>query len=114
MYVIPLTTDPNQTFQSMIPIDGENRRLSIELRYNDIAKYWVMSITDANTRKMLVDSIPLLAGKYPAANLLGQFGYLGVGSATIVSVGPISECANPDDTTLGASHIIVWGDTIVQ
>lgn len=112
MYIIPLTTDPNQTFQSTIPIDGDNRTLSFGLRYNAVAGYWTLSITDPYTRKMLIDSLPILIGEFPAANILEQYSYLGIGSATIVKVGPVPENVNPDDKTLGTNYVLVWGDTI--
>ena len=112
MYVIPLTTDPNQTFQCTIPIDGENRRLIFGLSYNSAAEYWTMSITDPEERKMLVDSLPVQVGEFPAANLLGQYVHLKIGSATIVRAGPASEHLNPSDKSLGADYFLVWGDTI--
>ena len=112
MFVIPLTTDPNQTFQCTIPIDGENRRLAFGLSYNSISKYWTMSITDPEERKTLIDSLPIQIGEFPAANLLEQFAYLKIGSATIVKVGAASEYLNPDDITLGSDYVLVWGDTI--
>ena len=112
MYVIPLTTAPNQTFTCTIPIDGENRRLVFALRYNSVAEYWCMTIHDPELRRTLVDSLPILTGQYPAADLLEQVRYLGLGSATIVEVGPTDPGANPDDSNLGASYQLVWGDTI--
>lgn len=112
MYVIPLTTAPNQKFQCTIPIDGENRRLHFELRYNSVAGYWCMTIHDPELRETLVDSLPILVGEFPAANLLEQYSYLKLGSATIVKVGTVDEHANPDDTTLGTNYALVWGDTL--
>jgi hypothetical protein len=112
MFVIPLTTEPNQRFQCTIPIDGDNRRLSLELRYNAIAEYWNMTIHDPALRRTLIDSLPILVGEYPAANLLEQYTYLNLGSATVVAVGPADEYANPDDTTLGTNYMLVWGDSI--
>ena len=112
MFVIPLTTDPNQKFQCTIPIDGDNRRLSFELRYNDVAEYWSMTIHDPELRRTLIDSLPILVGEFPAANLLEQYSYLNLGSATIVRVGPTDENANPDDSTLGTNYQLVWGDTV--
>ena len=110
--IIPLTTAPNQTFRITVEVDGENLSLQLGLRYNLQARYWVMSVTDGKTGKMLVDGIPILTGVYPAANLLEQYNYLKIGSAVIVPVGPVTEKPEPDDETLGSSFVLVWGDTI--
>jgi len=112
MYVIPLTTDPNQSFTSVIPIDGDNRRLNIDLRYNEIAKYWCMTIHDPELRRVLIDSLPLLIGEFPVADLFQQYQHLGLGSATIVAVGPTEPNTNPCDETLGSSYVLAWGDTV--
>ncbi len=112
MYVVPLSTEPNQTFNCTIPIDGKNRALSFKLRYNDIAKYWNLTIIDARTNEILVDALPLMVGEYPAANLLEQFDHMGLGSAVIVKEGELKGEANPNDTNLGTEYYLVWGDTI--
>ncbi len=111
MYIIPLTTAPNQTFNCTIPIDGENRPLSFQLRYNSIAKYWNLTIIDARTKATLIDAIPLMVGEYPAANLLEQFEYLGLGSAVVVKEGDLKHDENPNDSNLGSEFYLVWGDT---
>lgn len=112
MYIIPLTPAPNQTFRCTIPVDGENLPLQFGLRYNQQAKYWTMSVTHGNTGKLLLDSIPIITGEYPAANLLEQYSYLKIGSAVVVPVGPETSNPEPDDETLGSSFALVWGDTI--
>ena len=112
MYVIPLTTAPNQTYNCTIPIDGKNRPLSFQLRYNDIAKYWNLTVIDALSKATLIDALPVMVGEYPAANLLEQFGYMNLGSAVVVKEGDLQEAENPDDTNLGTEYYLVWGDTI--
>ena len=112
MYVIPLTTEPNQTFNSTIPIDGKNRRLSFNLRYNAIAEYWNLTVKDGVSGEILIDAIPLQRGQFPAANLLEQYKYMGLGSATIVHQGKLPPDANPNDTNLGTEFFLVWGDTL--
>jgi hypothetical protein len=112
MYLIPLTTEPNQAFICTIPIDGVNRRLSFNLRYNNVAQYWNLTVKDGVTETMLIDALPLIRGQYPAANLLEQFSYMKLGSATIVHQGELPEDANPDDKNLGVEFFLMWGDTI--
>ncbi|MCL2085177.1 MAG: hypothetical protein FWH06_07985 [Oscillospiraceae bacterium] len=71
-----------------------------------------MSIYDPEQRRTLIDSLPILAGEYPAANLLEQYAYLNIGSAVVAETGASDKYANPDDTTLGKSYQLVWGDSI--
>lgn len=112
MYVIPLTTAPNQTFNCTVPIDGTNRPLTFRLRYNDIAGYWNLTVIDARTKETLIDALPLMVGEYPAANLLEQFDYMGLGSAVIVKEGDLKKAENPNDGNLGSEYYLVWGDTV--
>lgn len=109
--IIPLTNDPNQNFVCTIPVDGKNIDLAFNISYNAIAKYWVMRISDAITGKIILDSIPLVTGEYPSANLLEQYSYLGIGSAILVKVSN-SDLDFPDDKNLGNNFLLAWGDTI--
>lgn len=108
--VIPLDPSPNQTFQIELYIDGELRLLQFFIRYNEMADYWVMNISDPSTGETLVDSIPFITGAYPAANLLGQHAYLGLGSAFIIQAGEVS-LDYPDDTDLGTDFLLLWSDS---
>lgn len=114
MYIIPLSTTPNQTFNCTVPIDGKNRPLSFKLRYNSIAKYWNLTVIDARTKATLIDALPIVVGEYPAANLLEQYDYLNLGSAVVVKEGDLNRAENPDDTNLGSEYYLVWGDTVEQ
>jgi len=110
--VIPLTSDPDQTFNCTIPVDGKNIALSLRLRYNTAANYWVLTIADPKTGVVILDSIPILTGDYPAADILGQYKYLGLGSAGVLKMGG---CVTdyPDSISLGTDFVLVWGDTVV-
>ncbi len=107
--ILPVTNDPNQNFQSTLSIDGKNVTLEFDLRYNEIAGYWVITITDPNTDVVILDSIPLLAGIDADANILGQYAYLGIGAFYLANVGGIQ--ADVDDQNLGTDYAIVWSDT---
>jgi hypothetical protein len=108
---IPLTSEPNQNFRCTVPIDGETKTLLFDVRYNIEAGYWAMTITDDLTNKILLDSIPLLAGVYPAANLLEQYAYLNIGSAYVVKVNPDITEENPTSDNLGSGFKLFWSDT---
>ena len=109
--IIPLTTDPNQNLTCTIPINGKNITLSLNIRYNGISGYWTMSVTKKGA--LIIDSLPLITGQYPAADILGQYQYLGIGSAVVVPTGTL-KTENPDDTNLGADFVLMWGDTNVS
>jgi hypothetical protein len=110
---IPLDNSPDQIFTVKIPIDGKNKALLIRLRYNLIAKYWIMAVSDQNTGALIIDGIPLVTGQYPAADLFRQYAYLGLGSAAVVPTGEFLDLDCPDDSdgSLGGDFVLVWGDT---
>ncbi|WP_430748913.1 phage baseplate plug family protein, partial [Clostridium botulinum] len=53
MYIIPLTTSPNQTFTSTIPIGGKKIRLLFFLRYNTEQKCWEMDISNSDKKQLV-------------------------------------------------------------
>lgn len=107
--IIPLTTDPDQQFLITIPVDGKNINLNLRVRYNTVGLYWWMTITDPITEVIILDSIPLVTGDYPSADVLGQYAYLALGTAGIIKSGNQSGY-NPDDTNLGVEYQLLWGD----
>lgn len=107
MYIVPLTTSPNQTFTSTIPIDNSKITFKFFLRYNTEATCWMMDLSDSSGTSIL-SSIPLVCG----CNLLEQYSYLNIGSAYIYKVDTTLTSDRPDDTNLGSKFILVWGDTI--
>ena len=108
--IIPLTAEPNQSFVCTIPVDSKNVTLFFQLRYNDIAGYWVMTLTDASTGVILLDSVPVLTGEYPAADLLGQYQYLLLGSAVLINdSGDVLD--TPSDLNMGVDYKLVWSDS---
>lgn len=110
MILVPLDNSPNQSFQTTLFIDGRNITLGLDLRYNDMAGYWTMRITDPVTGEIILDSVPLVTGEYPASNVLGQYAYLGIGSAYVIAKGG-SSLDFPDDEGLGNYFVLIWGDT---
>jgi len=76
-----------------------------------MANYWVATIADVSTGQIILDSLPLVTGQYPAANLLGQYAYLGLGSAVVLNM-ENSPLDYPDSETLGTIFLLAWGDTV--
>lgn len=109
-YIIPLTTNPNQNITVTIPVNGINITLNLVIAYNLIANYWVMTIIDTSGN-VLLDSIPLVTGEYPAADILGQYEYLGLGSAFVVNISN-TNIDFPSDSDLGTDFVLMWGDRV--
>lgn len=82
---VPLDNSPNQIWNISVNVDGKSIPLTVALRYNEIAQYWVMTIYDGNGN-LLLDSIPFVTGEGVAQNLLAQFVYMKIGSATLFNV----------------------------
>jgi hypothetical protein len=115
LQTIPITSDPDQIFQVTLAVNGGSLTLELEIKFNSIAGYWVMTITDPDTDTVLLDSIPLNTsitiadGVNTAMNLLGQYAYMNLGSVYLVNVSGI-DMDYPDNTNLGKDFELIWTD----
>ncbi len=109
MYKIPLSNYPNQTFTCNVPVNGENKNFRFELWYNYDAKYWLLSLFDINSNSYLVSNLPLLVTYGEWANMFYQIDYMKIGICFIVP-SESGRTDNPDDTNLGTSYLMIWGD----
>lgn len=107
--VVPLTNDPNQIFSVRLPVDDRNITLILRLRYNTVARYWVLGISDENDNA-LIAGLPLMANQYPCANLLRPWRYLRIGSLYLLASGK-DATGVPTDTDLATEYTLIWGDT---
>ena len=98
-----------QSVTAQLQVDGASLTLTLVIHWSAMAGYWVMSIFDSQG-DLLLDSVPLITGWYPAANLLSQYGYLAIGSAYVLNLG-VANSDYPGNTDLGSGFILVWGDT---
>lgn len=108
--IIPLTNAPNQTLTVNLSVNNTALTLTLSINYMEVGQYWVMQISDANGKQLLVD-VPLLTGGYPAANVLGQYQYLRIGSAYVLNVAQ-STVDYPDSNNLGTDFVLLWGDNV--
>ena len=92
-----------------LPVDDRNSTLILRLRYNTIAGYWVLGISDENDEP-LIAGIPLLANLYPTANLLRPWRYLRIGSLYLIASGK-EATGTPTDTDLATEYTMIWGYT---
>lgn len=103
--IIPINATPNSRFASKIYVDGQNMLLNFELRYNELAGYWTLNISN-DKKEPLVYNLPLV----PAQNLLEQYEHLQIGRAYLVPAQTATE-EWPSRYTLGTEWYLVWGDT---
>lgn len=110
--LVPVTNAPNQSFAVSLDIDNRVVAVQLGLRFSEIAGYWLLSIGD-RYGNVLVDSLPLITGAYPAANLLQQHRYLAIGSLYLVNASGVNQ-GWPDAANLGSDFLLLWDDTPAQ
>jgi hypothetical protein len=107
LQVIPINSAPGQTFNVAVSINGAVYTFFVILAFNEVAAYWIMSISDAN-QNLLVQGIPLVTG----LNLLRQYQYLGIGSIYLINTTGV-DIDYPNNNDLGSDFHLVWGDNTV-
>lgn len=106
---IPLDTYPDQEFAITVEVGEENIPLIMRLRYNTEGSFWHMDISDGNTGEMLIAGVPLVTGEFPAANILRQFEYIGIGAAVVLAVTDKTASDIPGLNDLGTDFVLLWG-----
>ena len=107
--MIPLTNSPNQSVTVSLPINGGTVTLGLEIYYNENGEdgnFWAMDISD-QYGNLLVASVPLVTGVWPAANILAPWDYLRIGAAFVINQSA-SSLDIPDDNTLGSQFALIW------
>lgn len=102
--IIPITSKPRNTFSCKIPVDGKNVTLVFTTRYNEIAGYWNVTVSDTNGL-ILINNLPMLPGQ----NILEQYSYLEIGSACIIPAHQMED-EYPNAENLGGDWLLVWSD----
>lgn len=106
--LIPLTQSPNQVFTVQLTVDGNPLTLNLQLSYAAMAGWWQLQVANVQG-VVLVASVPLVTGYYPAANVLAQYGYLAIGSAYVLNTGNATT-DYPGESSL-TKFSLLWGDT---
>jgi hypothetical protein len=107
--IIPLTNKPNQSFNVSLNIDGATLTLQLSITFNSMAGYWIMQVSD-QFGNMIIDSVPMVTGTYPGANLWEQYAYLKIGSAFLINISQ-SPTDSPNQSNLGTDFLLLWSDT---
>ncbi len=109
--LIPVTNSPNQAMLVSLNINDTIVKLNLTFSFNEMAQYWVMSVADVNNNP-LIASVPLITGNWPAANILGQYQYLGIGSAYVINVSTGNVADYPGINDLGINFVLLWSDNV--
>lgn len=104
--IVSITNAPNQTLAVGLNVNGSVLRLTLGMTFSEMAQMWLMSISDSSGN-LLLSSIPMVTGSWPAANLLSQHGYLNIGSAYIINLG---QTANdyPGANDWTSNFLLLW------
>ena len=108
--IVPLTNAPNQSFILELTVDGKPLSMRAALNFNEMAGYWVLNLSNLSGQLVLA-SLPLVTGVWPASNILAQYAYLGIGSAYIVNAAHIAADDYPNASELGTDFVLIWDDT---
>jgi hypothetical protein len=103
---------PNKTLAATLNVDGSNLSLLLTFRFNEVAQYWVLTIFSKTQNAIILDSIPLITAGYPAANILRQYSYLGIGSLYLLNMSGVD--GEPNESNLGTDFVIIWSDTPID
>ena len=109
--ILPLTSAPNQGLTASLNVNGGTVNLQIILNFNEMGGFWVLSISDRNGVPLL-NSVPLITGAYPGANILAPYQYLEIGSAYVINTSGVIVPDFPNSTDLGATgdFALLWDD----
>ena len=104
--IVPINNRPNNTFSCKIPVDNKNITFTFTTHFNEVAGYWLVSISNSEGIE-LIHNLPVL----PSQNILSQLTYMCIGSAYIIRGDSLSEEEWPSEESLGSNWYLVWSDT---
>lgn len=110
-FKVPLTNSPDQSFETTLNINGQNKNLGLRIRYNVIEKYWWLSVSDAETNELKIDNIVLYCGHLKSNDLLKPYAYLGLGSLFLMPKTDYNP-VYPKEDNLKSEYLLIWGDTL--
>lgn len=97
MYQLPVTSQPNQTFTTSIPLGGNTLRLKLFLQWNLCTSTWEASVW-VNDTELIMSHIPLMTG-----NITGYLDYKNYGYLKV-----IGNSGKPNLENLGSIYSLVW------
>ena len=108
---IPISYITSSTeFQSTVQVGDENITLKFNVRWNEFAGYWNLTITSMSTGEILLDSIPMVTGEgILTIDLLRKHEHLEIGRAYLVEAVDHPESEYPGETNMN-EFALVWGN----
>ena len=107
--IVYISSQPNQQTTAQLEVDGEALVLGLSIYWDYMSGYWLMDVYNAAGTQLL-SGVPMITGSYPAANILGQYAYLAIGSAYILNQST-GASDYPTSTDLGTTFVLLWSDT---
>lgn len=107
--IIPLDDYPDKESRITVEVGTENIPLILHFLYNTEGEFWRMDVSDGNTGDLLLGSVPLLPGEAPAANILRQFEYLGLGMVVVLPLTDAAVHDHPELEDFISDYALVWG-----
>ena len=99
----------NQSIETVLPIDGEQRRVYIELRYLEETEKWYLTMTDAENGKSYFRYVPIVACYDEVNDLILPFSYKNIGMVFCISMVENPDTVNPAKEDM-KQFAVVWGD----
>ena len=109
--ILSLINSSNQTFESTLPVDSQNRRFHFEFSWNPIANYWQFDLYDINdSNKLLVNKQPIYLIDTPYNNIIASYTYKEIGSLYVINISG-KNLDKPNYDNISDDFVLVWGDT---
>ena len=105
--------DLNQSNEIVIPVDGSQRRVYVELRYLEATGKWYLTMEDVETGESYFRYVPVVASYTSLNDLVSPFSYKDIGQILCVPVVNSPSSVNPTKNNLN-EFAIVWGDNFAE
>lgn len=86
MIKLQLVSDSPQSLLVNLPLYGRIKRLRLDIKYNRVADYYTVSVSDVASGKLLIDNVPLVRneGDSKIMGIFDQMFYLEIGSVLVI------------------------------
>lgn len=110
--MIPFNAEyKDQILTCSVQPDGRQVQLRLRLRYVEVVDKYFCTIWDTSTGECLLSNFPIVASYENVNDLLGQFGYMRIGTMSCLSRVDQNTTQDPSNGTLG-EYEILWGDRL--
>ena len=107
------TKSLNQSYETVIPIEGKDRAVRIELRLLKATNKWYYSMYDSVTGEPFFTFVPVVACWEDLDDLIAPFYYKGTGFAVCASLVDEPSSVSPEEKNMN-EFVLIWGDSLVE